>query len=358
MASPVINQDFLKLTLYCIILSVMNRVEALSQTVGITDNKTVNKEVIPFTDIETIRIASIAAIINYLVENGEIDIKPNYEVLDLGTGSGVGVYAWRAYGVSDENITALDIEDKTKAALLGKATFVETDAQTYLKKIAGQRNFDIISAFRIPRSYHDYTGNRKVWLEKIHELLRDENSYYLETYSEWEERLPPPQNSENSPSLRCFYFSFMGDKLEVPNLPLLKQQGISNSVRMGCPDGVFEENAWLDGHSWVPCDPNTGEPKPKINSIHKSSGHGGYFGPDEYDVWALYGGGKKYPFGKQKTLEFRLGYTDNLAVLFHKKIPVAAETQVTEIVTKPSTNTSSKPTIKPQHWILRFFRLK
>lgn len=323
----------------------MSKSEVSSQTVDIESNKNVNKDIIPFTDIEATRITSLTAVLSYLVLNGEIDVKSNYNVLDLGTGSGVGVYVWRAFGVDDRNITALDVEENVNLALLGQSTFVKTDAQIYLEKTAGQINFDIVSAFRIPQAYHDYTKmNCQLWLNKISELLRDDKSYYLETYSEWG-RLYDLQSRNNPSPLQASYFSFMGDKLDVPDLPLLKQPGLPSSVMMGHPDGVFEETTYLNESEWVPCDSETGERKLKINPTPYYTS--GYFGLDEYGVWAHYNNGRKeYDFGQEKRLRLKFGYTDNLVVLYRKeKIPVIAstiETRKTEQFANNLSDTTQK----------------
>lgn len=266
----------------------------------------------------TQRIASVAAVINYLQKEGSISFSPDSRVLDLGTGSGVGVYVWRAFGVREENITAVDILWSTKPDLIGSSHFVNSGARQYLANL-GQEKFDVVSAFRVPNNHTDFTGGAgQSWLELLSEALHDEKSFYLETRSEWGEYIHSAFGFCDSLSKECI--SFMGDELEVPDLPLLNAYQLPKKVMMGHSDGVFEENHnGLDGRKWIPCDRETGEPLQKVNPPDYPR-WGWRYGPDEYGVWADHGpnGWKRYPFGKVKRIDFLFGYADNTAALYHK----------------------------------------
>lgn len=303
---------------------MINRIESVSQDTILPDNS----EISTFTSLEVKRVASLSAVVSYLIEDGRIDVKPNYQVLDLGTGSGEGIYTWRAFGIPDENIVGVDngrMMVGINPVLLGEAAFVEANARDYLEYSSGQRSFDIISAFRIPWFEHDFTRNgdgrdwedknRQRWLNTISTLLRDGNSFYLETYSEFN-RLPQPGKSIEVPSLQTSYFSFMGDRLDVPNLAMLKQQGIPNSIMMGYPKNDLEKISYLDGNLWIPCNPVTGKPKPRIRTNPPRNIHG----TDEYGVPIEYNYGKKvYRYGEDIICNHYYGYTDNVAVLHRKK---------------------------------------
>lgn len=297
----------------------MNRAESLPQ-------RTVEMG-LPISNLEAERVASIAAVLNYLIEDSAITVKPNYQVLDLGTGSGAGIFAWRAFGIQDENITGVDRGGPTiwpfNSFLLGAAEHVSADVNKYIEGSVGQVKFDIISAFLIPQFEHDYTrngyGDRAQWLRNINGLLRDKDSFYIETMLE-SYRLPQAGGWEYDASspFQTSYYSFMGDELPVPDLPLLKPT-IPRSINMGISEDSIVETTYLDGQKWIPCNPTTGKPMPIIRRYYS---HCKSQFDDEYGAEVEYVNGRKlYPFGKIKMPGYSYGYRDNIAAL-HKKTSV------------------------------------
>lgn len=297
----------------------MSKVEAL------TINET--SMGLPLSQYEAERVASLTAVLSYLVQEGVIAMKPDYHVLDLGTGSGAGIYAWRALGIRDENIVGVDTDsimmDRQNPFLFGEAKFELANVRENLRSTVGEKRFDIISAFLIPQFGHDYTRDRDedrtYWLQSIDKLLREGNSFYIETMLEFY-RLPQKGkwSYDNSSPFQTSYYSFMGDTLEVPDLPLLNPP-IPSSIRMGYPLGDKEltRTTYLDGSKWVPCSPATGKPMPIIRRYYP---HVKAQDEDEYGVRVEYQNGRKlYPFGKIKLSNDMYGYRDNI-VAVHKKI--------------------------------------
>lgn len=265
------------------------------------------------------RMLSLTAVIKFLHDGGYLESgNINSRVLDIGTGSGVGVFAWTKFGIPSRNITAIDEKSKPLKEFTGDAEFLQTDARKYLSKLPYE-TYDIISSLRIPMGKHDYTRQsgkgRKEWLYWIFRALKH-NGRYVETYSEWEEK---EFRSANNGNMSEVHLSFMGDTLDVPKISLCGVE-LPRRIRMGYPKGTYEENKWLDGRRWIPVDPESGECKKLDHRYYRPPGNSGYYGTDEYGVWAEQSyRGKFYPFGKKKLITLEYGYKDNLAIIYQKQ---------------------------------------